>query len=91
MRINIFQHVKKNQVKKIIDNKQANEINSNDDEEILKNNKAEMNTAYEEDQNKERNGIANRKKTSQKIRMHDGGMQNNFLMTKHGKEIIKNK
>ena len=54
----------KNQDKKIIDNKQANEINSNDDEEILKNNKPEMNTAYEEDENKERNGIANRKKTA---------------------------
>ena len=27
----------KNQDKKFIDNKQANEINSNDDEEILKN------------------------------------------------------
>ena len=53
----------KNQDKKIIDNKQANEINSNDDEEILKNNKPEMNTAYEEDENKERNGIANRKKS----------------------------
>ena len=64
----------KNQDKKIIDNKQANEINSNDDEEILKNNKPEMNTAYEEDENKERNGIANRKKKPQKIRMHDGGM-----------------
>ena len=49
-----------------------------------------MNTAYEEDENKERNGIANRK-LPQKIRMHYGGMQNNFLMTKHGKEIIKNK
>ena len=53
----------KNQDKKFIDNKQANEINSNDDEEILKNNKPEMNTAYEEDENKERNGIANRKKS----------------------------
>ena len=63
----------KNQDKKIIDNKQANEINSNDDEEILKNNKPEMNTAYEEDENKERNGIANRK-LPQKIRMHYGGM-----------------
>ena len=54
----------KNQDKKIINNKQANKINSNDDEELLKNNKPEMNTAYEEDENKERNGIANRKKTA---------------------------
>ena len=36
----------KKQDKKIIDNKQTSEINSNDDEEILKNNKSEMNTAY---------------------------------------------
>ena len=50
-----------------------------------------MNTAYEEYENKERNGITNRKKLPQKIRMHDGCMQNNFLMIKHGKEIIKNK
>ena len=51
----------KKQDKKIIDNKQTSEINSNDDEEILKNNKTEMNTAYEEDENKKRNGFANRK------------------------------
>ena len=56
----------KNQDKKIINNKQANKINSNDDEELLKNNKPEMNTAYEEDENKERNGITNRKNCHRK-------------------------